>query len=457
MVIFLVCRDSIDLYKHQAIAAHLRTLREDVELHILCGEPDPQKWTDKNCIYLYDGFEAYKKQHSPATNEVLHDLIMRQQAFVPAALYKADRRYFLNRKLEKELAIEQAYLVELSRTLHLRYQPHAVFMMGGGNLSRNALYLTFQNLGTKTYRILNLSLLNPNRTGQRYWLCSNNGSVVSEGESLGYAPNALDEHAKLLLADICSKNYKLDKYAKNTGRRGRTLTSTTELARALAAHLLHRPSRFAYRKKLTSLVNGMANRLLATTPKELPKPYLLFPLNVPEDAQIVLREPQFADILSACQLVANILPTGITLALKEHPGHPGMLDHIPLRSFLRENPGVRFLDATVPMSDVLPDALGIVAISSTSVLEAAINGKPAVILGSALFGNSGLAFEATATAQIQYAVTECLQRKAPPHSTIISFLARWLDQTVPAPLDFSLTEEHDIYREMALGISKKLG
>lgn len=456
MIVFLVCRDMVDLYKHQAIATHLRALRKDVEVHILCGEFDSQKWTDKNCTYIYEGIDTYKKNHDIQTNDTLINLITEQQALVPAALYKADRRYYLDKTLERELVLEQAYLVARAKALHSQHHPHAVFMMGGGNLCRNALYLAFQNLGVKAYRILNVSLLNPNRIGGRFWLCPNNKSEVYPDESLNYAPTTLAEHAQLLINNIHSNTYRLDSYAKSVARRGRTLTSAAEIARALASHLLRRPSRFVYKKKLASMANEIANRRLTTSAKNLPGPYLLFPLNVPEDAQIVLREPQFSDILSACQLVANVLPAGITLAIKEHPGHPGMLNHATLKNFLRKNANVRFLDASVAMTEVLPDAMGVVAISSTSVLEAAVNGKPSVILGAALFGNSGLALDATATPMIQHAVTECLQQKAPSRDTITTFLARWLDQTVPAPLDFSLTDEHDMYKAMAMGISTKL-
>jgi hypothetical protein len=92
--------------------------------------------------------------------------------------------------------------------------------------------------------------------------------------------------------------------------------------------------------------------------------------------------PRFANQLETCRQVALSLPRGVRLLVKEHPG---MVTSRQASFYddLRGLPNVEVIHSSVPASAVVlhPRCAGVMVVSSTVGIEAAMHGRPVVLLG----------------------------------------------------------------------------
>ena len=131
-LIFLISRDSRDLWKHEYLRQYVMKQMPSVQVRILCCEASNRFFDQReDVIYLFDGYEEFVKFHENSSTQELVRSHGSQSAMVPSALYKGDRRYFFGLTSEEELALEQVYLVEQARRWLEELKPQFVFMMGG--------------------------------------------------------------------------------------------------------------------------------------------------------------------------------------------------------------------------------------------------------------------------------------------------------------------------------------
>jgi len=152
----------------------------------------------------------------------------------------------------------------------------------------------------------------------------------------------------------------------------------------LATRLRQRPLRKAH---------GAAHDALDDT-KPLPERYVLFPMQVHDDSQVLVFSPRFDTVAeavryTAAQVEQHNARTGDRLALvvKEHPSDYGRIDYGPLRAAL---PQVRFV-RTTPVSEIVGQARAVVTLNSSVGVEALLHMRPVATLGRALYNVPGVA------------------------------------------------------------------
>jgi hypothetical protein len=159
------------------------------------------------------------------------------------------------------------------------------------------------------------------------------------------------------------------------------------------------------------------------------RPYVYFPLHVTDDYKIQRVIPHCADQASLVEQVADALPQGHDLVLKEHPMSVGR-NSVGLLRRLRKRPNVRLVRPHASTHDLIRGAEAVVVISSTVGLEALLYDKPVLTLGEPYYSGFGVTVDAHSHAEIPERVLEVLAFR-PDHERIEQFLGLCMRSCYP--------------------------
>jgi len=166
----------------------------------------------------------------------------------------------------------------------------------------------------RAYRILPSHYLTPNRAGVRFWFSTHNLCRLSNDkrDRFGYDPKALEAQASELLDGIRYGSYQLAAYAR-TKRASRASLGVKGFLQDVRTGVGSGRGAHDARTRLKAGWNARRSRRHACELADIKNRYLLFPLNVPADAQLTLRTPHMVDLFSISPQIANCLPIGIDL------------------------------------------------------------------------------------------------------------------------------------------------
>ena len=180
-----------------------------------------------------------------------------------------------------------------------------------------------------------------------------------------------------------------------------------------------RPQRF-----VTNYVRERLRATAATTlyePRRAERPFVYFPLHVVDDYKILRVIPHAHDQASLVEQIANALPHGYDLVLKEHPMSIGR-NRLALLRRLARIPNVRLVAPRNSSHELVRDAAATVVISSTVGLEALLHGRPVLTLGQPFYAGYGVTRDVDSFAEIRRAVPEVLAFR-PDRERTLQFLA----------------------------------
>ncbi|HEV8097988.1 MAG TPA: hypothetical protein VGP56_02505, partial [Gaiellaceae bacterium] len=186
------------------------------------------------------------------------------------------------------------------------------------------------------------------------------------------------------------------------------------------------------------------------------RPFVYFPLHVTDDYKIQRIVPHCADQTSLVEQVADALPQGHDVVLKEHPMSLGR-NSIRLLHRLRRRPNVRLVNPYTSTHELIRRSEGVVVIGSTVGLEALLYDKPVLTLGGPYYAGFGVTLDVHSFADIQAKVPELLAFRPDPER-IAQFLHMAMRQCHPGqPLLVDSSGENaltvaDTLERAALGI-----
>ncbi len=143
------------------------------------------------------------------------------------------------------------------------------------------------------------------------------------------------------------------------------------------------------------------------------RPYVYFPLHVVDDYKIKKVIPHCYDQASIVEQVADALPPGYDLVLKEHPMSIGR-NSIRLLRRLRSRPNVRLVQPYANSHDLIRGAAAVAVISSTVGLEALLYEKPVLTLGEPFYSGFGVTLDLHTFAEIREGVPALLRFRPDP-------------------------------------------
>jgi len=143
------------------------------------------------------------------------------------------------------------------------------------------------------------------------------------------------------------------------------------------------------------------------------RPFVYFPLHVTDDYKIRKVIPHCEDQASLVEQVADALPPGYDLVLKEHPMSIGR-NSLRLLRRLRTRSNVRLVEPHTSTHDLIRDAAAIAVISSTVGLEALLYEKPVLTLGQPFYSGYGVTLDVDSFREIRGKVPELLRFRPDP-------------------------------------------
>jgi hypothetical protein len=143
------------------------------------------------------------------------------------------------------------------------------------------------------------------------------------------------------------------------------------------------------------------------------RPFVYFPLHVTDDYKIKRIIPHTVDQASLVEQVADALPPGYDVVLKEHPMSVGR-NSLALLRRLRARPNVRLVHPHVNTHELIRRSAAVAVISSTVGLEALLHEKPVLTLGQPFYSGYGVTLDVDSFAEIREAVPALLRFRPDP-------------------------------------------
>ena len=143
------------------------------------------------------------------------------------------------------------------------------------------------------------------------------------------------------------------------------------------------------------------------------RPFVYFPLHVTDDYKIKRIIPHTVDQASLVEQVADALPPGYDVVLKEHPMSVGR-NSVALLRRLRARPNVRLVQPHVNTHDLIRRSAAVAVISSTVGLEALLHEQPVLTLGEPFYSGYGVTLDVDSFAEIRESVPAVLRFQPDP-------------------------------------------
>ncbi len=136
-------------------------------------------------------------------------------------------------------------------------------------------------------------------------------------------------------------------------------------------------------------------------------PYFYYPFHVPVDFAITVRAPQYLDQLALVRDLANRLPKGFRLVIKEHPAAVGAYGRRQLQALLSDT-RIILIPSGARSNEVAANSRGVITINSKVGIEAMFLSVPVICLGKAVYRGQGLTFDVNSLDQAE----EVMRRQA---------------------------------------------
>ena len=127
--------------------------------------------------------------------------------------------------------------------------------------------------------------------------------------------------------------------------------------------------------------------------------FVYFPLQVADDYKILRLRPHCADQEAIVHQVIRSLPAGVDLVVKEHPMSIGRNPVARLAGMAAPS-NVHLAEPHTSTLELIERSLGVVTISSTAGLEAAMLGKPVLTLGRPFYSGYGVTIDVEDRAEL---------------------------------------------------------
>jgi len=178
--------------------------------------------------------------------------------------------------------------------------------------------------------------------------------------------------------------------------------------------------------------------------------YVLFPLHVEPEVQLLLHGHNYTNQIDVIENIAQNLPNGVTMLVKEHPMAVG---YRPTRFYKEINsiPNVTVLSPMEDLSRILKDAKMLITISGTSAFEAILNKIPVIHFGDLPFEilSDTMIKKLDSFSDISHSYNTLLTNYNYDESEVIRYIETCIRNSVP--LDF-----YSLFlRKSQLNISKK--
>ena len=359
-------------------------------------------------------------------------------------LYKADPRYVnKNKKITKKL--QQNYIYACRKYFE-QNKVDVMFSGAAGYLIWTIPHTVALEFNILSYKLLQTEYLNPYLKGKRIWFSSNLfwDLKINQEYQFNYDQSKIEKHIKDLKHSMLVDDFNWAKKAIEL-RKNYSPNSIYLIIKRIIKIIIKNDhlSKFAIR----SALNSYLNKRLYIDPKNVNYEYLLYPLNQPNDEQLLVRAPNFQNNIENIRMVAKNLPLNIRLIVKEHPVNPGMLKPSEIKDLKNEFSNIDFVSPSLPIRPLIKKSLGLFTINSTSGIEALITGKKIVVMGNSYYKYNPMAIKPKATSSLKSSISELKSISEHDYKSTDEMLKMLLNQTYPEPSIYEIDNNNSFFED----------
>lgn len=169
-------------------------------------------------------------------------------------------------------------------------------------------------------------------------------------------------------------------------------------------------------EKLKRIYRSKAVKKFYSEPT-LTRPYLFYPLHVPDDCQLLVRAPQYLDQYNLIKQIALSLPKGYELYVKEHPNNIGGLP-VKMIKDISEIKNVRVVHYNTQSHYLIKYSTGVITINSTAGWEGLLYQKPVIALAKSFYSFCPHVVLVEDLSKLKSAITHALNSTIPKEDLI---------------------------------------
>jgi len=185
--------------------------------------------------------------------------------------------------------------------------------------------------------------------------------------------------------------------------------------------------------------------------------FFLFPLHLQPEASTSVLATYFYDQLNSVRNAAFSLPLPYKLYVKEHPSAIGTRPGDFYRK-LREIPNVVLISPFENVENLIKKSQGVITLTSTVGLEAALAGKPVYVLGNVFYSYHPLCRKVNSFKELKQKIQMDLDKKPAVNdleNINIPFVFSYFKNTLPGDIDEALEKnDKNNYKEIYQAIKK---
>jgi len=152
--------------------------------------------------------------------------------------------------------------------------------------------------------------------------------------------------------------------------------------------------------------------------------FIFYPMHYIDDAQIVIRAPHYYNQFALIEILANALPFGYKLYVKEHPSLIGCFPFRQMRDLIKKCKNIRIINPLCHPHNLIKRAKAVATINSTTGFEAILFRKPLLVFGKAWYRDAGFSTNVYALEDLPEKIKDVLNRPTPTEGQILSFLSK---------------------------------
>ena len=414
-----------------------------MNFRILVSTPEPPGHNDDLVVHL-GGREGEKERSGQPDPHEAAERLRAHASVVPGDIPHSDLRLAVGGRTLHELADEAGVLANRISSRFSLEPPTVVFTSSGTNVLHSVANALAAAAGARTYRVHEYLNLNLGMQGARVWFCANNHMALSDdpADKFEHEEAAVAAQIEQLHEATIQRVNRLDELSKPlralrmpTDRRALALDVARVARGALSRESSLQRAGDRARARLRVLRNARRLRPMVTRAADLPGPFVLFAMNAPDDSQILVRAPQYRDFLALVELVAGLMPYGMSFVLREHPAFVGSLDPDRLRDLRRRHPQVVLASSDEPLLEILGRAEAVMIVNNTAFVDATLARKPVIGLGDGYFKGHGIVHEVEYLKDLRgvFARLETGQLRAASREDLARLMRRLYFETWPPP------------------------
>ena len=194
--------------------------------------------------------------------------------------------------------------------------------------------------------------------------------------------------------------------------------------------------------KFKSIFNAFRNKKIYTSVEDLNKSFIIYPLNQPNDEQLLVRAPNYLKNKDTIKLIARNLPKNIVLVVKEHPVNPGMISYKDIKEILSEFNNIVFVNPKLAIRPIILESKGLITVNSTAGIEALMCNKKIIVLGESYYKYNSMVYRPSSETELKNSLLKLISDTKYNFDDTRTMLKKLLNQSYPEPNSYPSKEKY---------------